>query len=119
MDQSRARGLILCVDDYENILEGWELLLKSVGYEVLTARDDASALELFTSHSVDEVVLDYQLPGTTGDAVASHMKAINPTYRSSCCRETASYPRKKCKRSTDSCLREDPLQFFSKRSRRC
>jgi len=78
MDASRARGLILCVDDYENILEGWELLLKSVGYQVLTARNGASALELFTSHSVDEVILDYQLAETTGDVVANEMKVIKP-----------------------------------------
>jgi DNA-binding response OmpR family regulator len=52
--------------------------LKSVGYQVLTAHDGASAVELFTSRWVDGVVLDDQMPGATGDAVASHMKAIKP-----------------------------------------
>jgi CheY-like chemotaxis protein len=34
-------------------------------------------LKLFRSHPVDAVVLDYQMPGMTGDVVAAKMKRIN------------------------------------------
>jgi DNA-binding NtrC family response regulator len=78
MAASARTALILCVDDYENILAGWEMLLKGDGYEVLTASGWRRALELFASHPVDEVVLDYQMPEMTGDVLASYMKAIKP-----------------------------------------
>jgi CheY-like chemotaxis protein len=33
-------------------------------------------LKLFCSHSVDAVVLDYQMPGMNGDVVAAKMKRV-------------------------------------------
>lgn len=71
-------ALILCVDDYENILIGWKMLLEQEGYKVLTATDWRQAFDLFASHEVDEVILDYQMPGMSGDAVAIQMKRIKP-----------------------------------------
>ena len=78
MPVTRTNALILCVDDYENILAGWKMLLEREGYQALTAVDSNRAIDLFTSHSVDEVILDCQLPGVSGDVVARRMKAIKP-----------------------------------------
>jgi DNA-binding response OmpR family regulator len=78
MTAVKANSLILCVDDYQDILEGWRMLLENEGYQVLTAVDANSAMRLFISQRVDEVVLDYQLLEVTGDAVAREMKAIKP-----------------------------------------
>jgi CheY-like chemotaxis protein len=64
------------VDDYQNILESWKILLESEGYRV---SDSSRALQLFASHPVDEVVLDYEIPGMSGDVVACEMKAMKPT----------------------------------------
>ena len=80
MPATRTNALILCVDDYdENILAGWKMLLECEGYQVLTAVDSSQAIDLFTSHSVDEVILECHLPGVSGDVVARRMKAIKPT----------------------------------------
>ena len=70
--------LILCVDDEWNGLEGRKMLLEERGYKVLVATSGAEALQLFASHSVDLVLLDYHMPGMNGDVVAEHMKASQP-----------------------------------------
>jgi CheY-like chemotaxis protein len=50
------------------------MLLESDGYEVLEATGGDEGLRLFLLHSVDAVVLDYQMPGMNGDVVAAKMK---------------------------------------------
>jgi len=50
------------------------MLLENNGYEVLEATGGNEGLRLFLSHSVDAVVLDYQMPGMNGDVVAAKMK---------------------------------------------
>jgi len=71
------RATILCIDDHWNGLIGRKLLLEQCGYEVLEATSGDEGLRLFLSHAVDAVVLDYQMPGMTGDLVADRMKRIN------------------------------------------
>ena len=46
--------------------------------KVLVATSGAEALQLFASHPVDLVLLDYHTPGMNGDVVAEHMKASQP-----------------------------------------
>ena len=72
------RPLILCVDDEWNGLEGRKMLLEDAGCNVLVATGGADALQLFASHPVDLVLLDYHMPGMNGDVVAEHMKAGQP-----------------------------------------
>ena len=71
-------ALILCVDDYESILIGWKMLLEQEGYKVLTANNWRKALQLFASQPVNEVILDYHMPGMAGDVIASRMKRMKP-----------------------------------------
>jgi len=78
LSMAARTALILCVDDYENIVIGWKMLLEQEGYEVITATDWAKALQLFASHEVDEVILDYQMPEMSGDSIALRMKELKP-----------------------------------------
>ena len=71
---SRLKPTILCVDDHWNGLIGRKIFLENNGYEVLEATGGDEGLRLFLSHAVDAVVLDYQMPGMNGDAVAAKMK---------------------------------------------
>ena len=73
----RQKAKILCVDDHSNALSDRKVLLENNGYEVLEASGGIEGLELFRSHRVDAVVLDYQMPGMPGDVVAARMKRIN------------------------------------------
>ncbi len=70
----RLKATILCIDDHWNGLLGRKMLLENDGYKVLDATQSDEGLNLFFSHSVDAVVLDYQMPGMTGDVVATKMK---------------------------------------------
>ena len=74
---SRVKATILCIDDHWNSLIGRKKLLEQNGYEVLEASAGDEGLKLFRSRNVDAVVLDYQMPGMTGDTVAAKMKSIN------------------------------------------
>src|ERR1700693_3575099 len=71
---SRAKATILCIDDHWNGLMARKMLLEQSGYEVLEATGGDEGLKLFLSHSVDAVVLDYQMPGMNGDVAAAKMK---------------------------------------------
>ena len=58
---------ILCVDDIPQALTLRKGVLETSGYTVLTAVDGPSAIELSREHAIDDVVLDYNMPGMKGD----------------------------------------------------
>jgi CheY-like chemotaxis protein len=70
--------LVLCVDDEAVGLRIRKILLERAGYQVLTAADGASGLEIFATHPVDAVVLDYAMPGMYGGQVAKKMRQSKP-----------------------------------------
>ena len=72
------KPLILCVDDEWNGLEGRKMLFEEAGCKVLVATSGREALQLFASHPVDLVLLDYHMHGMNGDVIAEHMKAGEP-----------------------------------------
>jgi CheY-like chemotaxis protein len=72
------RPLILCVDDEWNGLEGRKMLFEERGYQVLAATSGTEALQLFASHPIDLVLLDYHMPAMNGDVIAERMKASQP-----------------------------------------
>lgn len=69
---------ILCIDDHWNGLIARKSLLEKKGYRVLEATDAEEGFDLFISNAVDAAVLDYQMPGVSGDVVATKMKATKP-----------------------------------------
>lgn len=73
-----AKKRILCVDDQPSGLEGRKMLLEGCGYEVLIAASGVTALQLFSAHRFDLVLLDYRMPEMNGDLVAERMKAAQP-----------------------------------------
>ena len=70
--------LILCVDDERVGLEVRKMLLERAGYRVLTALDGAAGLALFAREPIEAVVLDFSMPGMTGDQVARNMRRVKP-----------------------------------------
>jgi CheY-like chemotaxis protein len=70
--------LVLCVDDEVVGLRVRKILLERAGYQVLTAPDGFSGLELFATEPIDAVVLDYSMPGMHGGEVAAKMRASKP-----------------------------------------
>lgn len=54
------------------------MLLERAGYRVLTALDGPAGLDIFTREPVEAVVLDFSMPGMTGDQVARNMRQVKP-----------------------------------------
>jgi len=75
---ARKGHVVLCVDDETVGLKVRRILLERAGYEVLTASDGQSGLEIFRTHDVDAVVLDYSMPGMSGGEVARAMRQMKP-----------------------------------------
>jgi CheY-like chemotaxis protein len=72
------RGVVLCIDDNEDLLECEKSFLESFGYTVLTAASGDRGLELASTHSVDVVILDYFMPEMNGQEVAIEMRRLRP-----------------------------------------
>lgn len=70
--------LVLCVDDEAVGLRIRKILLERAGYQVLTATDGDSGLQMFATHPVEAVVLDYSMPGMHGGEVARRMRQAKP-----------------------------------------
>lgn len=71
-------GVILCIDDSQDILECERAFLESFGYTVLTAPSGGEGLELASIHSVDVVILDYFMPAMNGQEVAIELRRLRP-----------------------------------------
>jgi CheY-like chemotaxis protein len=69
---------ILYIDDVPQALAIRKSTLESQGYDVLTASDGLSGIEMACSHHVDVVLLDYEMPGMMGDEIASILKREHP-----------------------------------------
>jgi diguanylate cyclase (GGDEF)-like protein len=65
---------VLLVDDDRDYLEATRLLLESEGHRVLLAHHGPEALAVLRAESVDVVLLDYFMPGMTGEEVVGRMR---------------------------------------------
>lgn len=65
---------ILVVDDLEDIRDIFTIVLKSEGYEVVTAADGHEAIERIDSNRIDLAVVDIKLPGPNGIEILKHIK---------------------------------------------
>jgi len=73
-----ASPTVLCIDDEENGLKMRKWLLEAEGFQVLTALDGPSGIELFKTHSVDAAIIDYSMPVMDAIAVAETLKKLRP-----------------------------------------
>lgn len=75
----QGSGTVLVVDDEPGVLSVAEKMVALAGFEVLTAQDGASAMELFSERHDDIVcvLLDLTMPGMDGAEVAGKMRGIH------------------------------------------
>lgn len=71
-------GVVLCIDDNQNVLECEKAFLETFGYTVLTASSGARGLELASKHAVDVVIVDYFMPEMNGEEFAIEMRLLRP-----------------------------------------
>jgi CheY-like chemotaxis protein len=68
---------VLCIDDEPIVLMCWAELIESGGYRVLTADGGTEAIKLFRHETIHAVILDYEMPGMNGGAVAAEIRRLN------------------------------------------
>lgn len=71
---------ILVVDDEENIVNLVSAYLRADGYQVFTAADGPSALEMSRKIDPDLIVLDIMLPGMDGLEVLTQLRRESDVY---------------------------------------
>jgi CheY-like chemotaxis protein len=72
------RPRLLCIDDDALGLQVRKAVLERAGYEVSTALDAATGLQLFAADDFDGVLLDYLMPHTNGGQLAAALRTIRP-----------------------------------------
>jgi len=77
MNKGRAR--ILVVDDEPRYVRAIQANLEASGYEVLTARDGHTAIELVASESPDLILLDIRMPEMDGYEVCRRIRDFSVT----------------------------------------
>ena len=68
---------ILVVDDELSMREFLKILLEKEGYEVFTASETTSAIDLIQGHTFDLVISDIKMPGIGGLSLLERIKEIN------------------------------------------
>src|SRR5947208_15800006 len=76
---SRRKGVVLVIDDEEEIRESIEMLLTSEGLTVDTASNGEEGLKKIEENLYDAVLLDLMLPGKSGMEIHKDIKRIDPT----------------------------------------
>ena len=66
---------VLVVEDEQSLADPLAFLLRKEGFEVLTAATGLEALEQFSRHPIDIVLLDVMLPGMSGTDVCKHLRS--------------------------------------------
>jgi CheY-like chemotaxis protein len=74
--------LVLIVDDDEDVLELSAETLRTLGYEVLTARNGLQAIAILHKNSrISTLFTDIQMPGMEGEELAKVAVALRPNMR--------------------------------------
>jgi DNA-binding NtrC family response regulator len=76
---SKRKGVVLIIDDEEEIRESIEVLLNSEGLTTVTAANGEEGLKKIEENWYDAVLLDLMLPGKSGMVVQKEIKRIDPT----------------------------------------
>lgn len=69
---------ILVVDDQREVLHSVRNLLEREGHEVLTAESGEQAFEIFKTHEIHLLLVDYFMPRMTGEQLIREIRQFDP-----------------------------------------
>lgn len=68
---------LLVVDDEKLLVKGMKFNLENEGYQVLTAYDGASAVELARKEEIDLIIMDVMMPGLSGSDACMQIREFS------------------------------------------
>ncbi|WP_457626316.1 sigma-54-dependent transcriptional regulator [Persephonella sp.] len=71
------KGRIIIVDDEEDILQSFQVILEEEGYSVRTTSDAREALDILKKEDFDLVLSDMRMPGMTGEEFLIELRKFN------------------------------------------
>ena len=74
-----SQGAILIVDDDASVRRALHTTLRTLGFSTAEASSGEEALLLARANRYDVVLLDFNMPGRDGLALAADLRALNPT----------------------------------------
>ena len=69
---------VLVVDDNEDLLETFSMILKRRGFRVTTAGNGPTAIDLYREYGFDVILMDIVMPEMDGVAALRRIKEIDP-----------------------------------------
>ena len=69
---------ILCVENQPEEMAVLTCMLQGIGYEVMPASNGEQAIDMLAKEAIDGILLEYNLPDSSGSAVRTRLKAIRP-----------------------------------------
>lgn len=79
-NNSKKRS-VLFVDDEEMVLEVGSLMLRKLGYKVISVNNGDKAIEILKENKVAFVILDMLMPGMNGFEIYHKLKKIQPKVK--------------------------------------
>lgn len=80
---SEQEKTILLIDDEEIVINTSEMMLKRIGYSVLTAHNGSEGLQVFKKNKskIDLVISDHDMPNMNGKEVMDKLREIDPQIK--------------------------------------
>jgi DNA-binding NtrC family response regulator len=69
---------VLCVENHTEYLDVLRYMLESAGYEVVSATTGRQGISMLSEHVIEGVLLEYDLPDSSGATIRAEMKRIRP-----------------------------------------
>lgn len=77
-EKNKQNYSILIIDDEQSQREQLSNFLTKKGFDVKTAEDGLTGVEIFRNSRIDLVLTDYQMPDISGEEVLDKIREINP-----------------------------------------
>jgi two-component system, response regulator, stage 0 sporulation protein F len=81
MNRAPRKGMVLIVEDDEEIIKILDRLLSGQGYATIKSENGADAMQMAATVKPDVVILDLNLPDFSGIQVLDKLKAMDETVQ--------------------------------------
>ncbi len=78
---SNEKGVVMIVDDNDDHRQSTSLLIESMGYDTVSAKDGIEACSVYEKHTPNLVIMDINMPKMDGYEAFFKIKKSNPNAK--------------------------------------